>query len=183
MKPYRLTAVLLLTAVISFCGCYTIIRLPQAAAENDEEYVEEWRRMPLNPSIPAAHAGDFDWLFYYQLPWWQDAAEAYYDQSSGQSFAPEEFRQRYPQNSDYSGSYSGSYAPTVTSPSLGKQPADSSKSSGETQPKDTRRSFNQNSGSSSPTSTPAAAGTGTDSGSDRRESKSSGSGTEKTKRR
>ncbi|HNY91276.1 MAG: hypothetical protein BWY77_00759 [bacterium ADurb.Bin431] len=179
MKFYRLTTLFLLAAVLAFCGCYTTIRLPRASAE-EEEYVEEWRRMPLNPSIPASHAGDFDWLFYYQLPWWLDAAEVYYDQSPGQSWAPEEFRQRYPQSPDYSGSFSGSYSPTVTSPGLGKQAADSSTSSGASEQKDSRRSFNQNAGSS------PAAGTSEsskESGSDRRDSKPSSSGTEKPKRR
>ncbi len=179
MKSYHLTALFLLAAMLLFCGCYTTIRLPRAAA-GDEEYTEEWRRMPLNPSIPASHAGDFDWLFFYQLPWWLDASEVYYDQLPGRSWAPEEFRQRYPQSPNYSGSFSGSYSPTVTSPALGKQPADSSSSSGESEQKDSRRSFNQNAGSS-----PAAGSSESskESGSDRRDSKSASGGTGKPKRR
>lgn len=149
--------IVILIGVVSFCcsGCYTTLNLPLLTADEPQDE-ETLPQTPLNPSIPTARTGDFDWIYYYQLPWWYDASEAMFDQAPGQSNAPEEFRQRYPQDRDYSGSYSGSYAPTVTAPVLGKQPADSSHSAPAEQPRDPRRSFHQGGASPSPgLSTPA----------------------------
>jgi len=158
----------LLVAMISVgvSGCYTIVRLPHQTAEGEQEEVA-WKSAPLNPSVPGVHAGDADWLFYYQLPWWYDESELDYDRPAGQPYVPEEFRQRYPEASSYSGSYSGSPAPSVTS-SLGKQPADSSQKSPESGSQDNRRDFGQGStpasAASSPAPQPERRDTGTSSG-------------------
>jgi hypothetical protein len=151
-----LKSVILLAALTVLCGgCYTTLRLPNRSMNDQQEEELSWQRPQRDPAVPAAHAEDLDWLFYYQLPWWHDEAELYYEREPGRPYVPEEFRQRYPQDPGYSGNYSGSYSPTVTAPSLGKQAADSSQSPQTEEPKDTRRTFGQGAASTPAASSPA----------------------------
>ncbi|HNW59651.1 MAG TPA: hypothetical protein PKI62_08260 [bacterium] len=142
MKRYSLTFLLIAFLGLGSTGCYTVVRLPNHSADEEGEEQASWHQGPRNPAIPAARAGDLDWLFYYQLPWWQDESALVYDRPDGQPYVPEEFRQRYPEAPGYSGSYSGSPAPAVTS-SLGKQPADSSQQPPASSTPDNRRDFGQ----------------------------------------
>lgn len=141
MNRFGWMVLLVVMISLGISGCYTTLRLPHQAAEGEQEEAG-WHSEPLNASVPGAHAGDTDWLFYYQLPWWHDESELVYDRPAGQPFVPDEFRQRYPEASGYSGSYSGSPSPSVTS-SLSKQPADSSQKPAENGSQDNRRDFGQ----------------------------------------
>ncbi len=185
MNRFRSIFFLIALAGLWSCSCYTSLHAPRVASEEEGSELETWQQVPVNPSIPAAHASDFDWVYYYQLPWWMDESEAMLGGGApGMLGAPGEYRQRYPENPDYSGSYSGSYSPAVTAPSLGKQPADSSQPSQTAPAQDNRRSFSAGSTTDTQATVPAASSTPP--GSERRGAEtpsSAPSGREQPKRR
>lgn len=153
IRPIRLLLVVTVFALLAGSGCYTRLHAPGYASGEEGEEAGYTDPVPVNADIPSARLDSYDWLFYYQLPWWMDENDVLLGDGPGNRYVPEEYRQRFPETSSYPGSFSGGYAPTVTGSSLAKQPADSTAAPAPA--KDNRRSFTAGSSTNTQATVPA----------------------------
>ncbi len=140
MNRFLLLALAVLMSLI-MVSCYTTFRAPHTADGADEAYDEPVQAIsaPLNPTIPQTLAGNYGWLYYYDSAWWMDEYENY--ENTGRGYAPEGYRQRFPNDPSYDPSVSGGYGGgTVVAPALGKGSADNPDSSA-SQSSGDRRTF------------------------------------------
>lgn len=139
MNRFLLLALAVLMS-LTMVSCYTTFRAPHSADGADEAYDEPVQAIaaPLNPTIPQTLAGNYGWLYYYDSAWWMDEYENY--ENTGRGYAPEGYRQRFPNDPIYDPSVSGGYGGTVVAPALGKGAAENPDSSASQAPSN-RRTF------------------------------------------
>ncbi len=136
-----LSIMITLLLALTLTSCYTTFRAPHAAAERDGEAGGrvEILTAPLNPTIPTHLTDHYGWLYYYDSAWWLDAYENY--ESTGRGYAPDGYRQRFPNDPGYDGIFTGGNGATVVAPALGKGAADKADTTAPAREQSDRRSF------------------------------------------